>query len=186
MMDTRVRRVPGKMKCLIGKYQACKPSMLVSRSGEPCSELKTTPGGEPSKCLFVIHPTADVAADAHRSVLAHSRRHRVAGVYMDHSQRGRMCLTWTTSTPAIGTLTCEQHTCVNPKPGLPSATYPLDLAKSGYKQYILKCKPPGITPYKGVCDKNDKKAFCDKSGAPTVCLKAQTSTTCLVQPVSSS
>lgn len=66
---------------------------------------------------------------------------------------------------------CEKHTCVNSKTGLPSATYPT--AKSGSNQYNLKCRKPGISPYKGVCDTTDNKAFCDKSGAPTVCLKMQ-------------
>ena len=85
-----------------------------------------------------------------------------------------MCVPWTSGSAATGRLICEQHTCVNPKTGLPSATVPY--AKSGYKHYKhyqLRCKPPGITPYKGVCDKTDNEAFCDKSGAPSVCLKIQ-------------
>jgi hypothetical protein len=40
-------------------------------------------------------------------------------------------------------------------------------------KYIRICKKPGISPYKGVCDKTDNKAFCDTSGAPAVCQKRQ-------------
>jgi hypothetical protein len=93
------------------------------------------------------------------------------GFYMDHHQKGGICLPWTSSRAATGRLTCELYTCVNPKTGLPSATAPR--GNFGYKHYTLGCKPPGILPYKGVCDKTDNKAFCDKSGAPSVCLKAQ-------------
>ena len=93
------------------------------------------------------------------------------GVYFDDYRMGGLCLPWNANLAATGTLICEQHTCVNPKTGLPSATVPH--GKSGSKKYKLHCKPPGITPYKGVCDKTNNKAFCDKSGAPSACLKIQ-------------
>ena len=93
------------------------------------------------------------------------------GVFFDHDQKGGHCTPWSAHDAATGTLTCQQHTCVNSKTGLPSATAPR--AKSGAQKYSLLCKPPGITPFKGVCDKTDNKAFCDKSGAPAVCQKRQ-------------
>jgi hypothetical protein len=93
------------------------------------------------------------------------------GFYMDHPQRGGLCLHWTSNSAASGQLYCEQHTCVNPKTGRPSATDPF--GGFGAVPGVVECKPPGISPYKGVCDMTDNKAFCDKSGAPAVCLKMQ-------------
>ena len=95
------------------------------------------------------------------------------GVWYDHVQRGGVCLQWTSNSAGTGLLYCQQHTCVDAKTGGPFATVPY--AKSGFHKYILKCKKPGITPYKGVCDKtdNNKAFFCDKSGAPAVCQKLQ-------------
>ena len=79
------------------------------------------------------------------------------GVFFDHDQKGGHCTPWSAYDAAAGTLTCQQHTCVNSKTGLPSATAPR--AKSGYKQYTRRCKPPGISPFKGVCDKTVKNGL---------------------------
>lgn len=111
------------------------------------------------------------------------------GVFFDHYSLGGWCKTWS-STYVSGQLSCEKHRCVDPKTG-----HNLDASLNSTFYYqgtlrrissVLKdqfhCRHPaamhgrgtghdGITPFKGVCDKTEKKAYCDQSGAPQVCQK---------------
>ena len=88
------------------------------------------------------------------------------GFYADHHQSGGWCDSWTWSGAAAGSLQCELYTCIDPKTGRDSPTEP-----STNRRYWALCPKPGITPYKGVCD---KKTYCDRRpGARQVCQKMQ-------------
>jgi len=92
------------------------------------------------------------------------------GFYFDHHQMGGTCLSWTSHSAATGTAKCEQYTCIdqggNQVPTQPKSTH-------GLGQYISLCKWPGISPFKGVCQRG---FYCDREKKPDarqVCQKMQ-------------